>query len=182
MAKNPKPVAKKPAPSASPKKIPAAEKRQAAKATAPVKASPAKKLAKVAKEPAPAKPGPASRPAAGGKGASSSPSMEKPSKKSALRDSILKRKTAAKPIAFSLDEVRAIAQTVTTKTAAPQNAKSVKGANAKSTSAVVEKSKPQHVKAASLADILGFNPKKKRRRQTFRTRTCRRNSSGITRF
>jgi hypothetical protein len=45
--------------------------------------------------------------------------MEKPSKKNALRDSILKRKAALKPIAFSLDEVRAIAQTVTSKTNAP---------------------------------------------------------------
>ena len=43
------------------------------------------------------------------------PPMEKPSKKSALRDSILARKAATKPIALSLDEVRAIAKTVTAK-------------------------------------------------------------------
>src|SRR5271169_3269320 len=43
------------------------------------------------------------------------PVAEKPSKKSALRDSILARKAAMKPIAFSLDEVRAIAKTVAAK-------------------------------------------------------------------
>lgn len=87
--------------------------------------------------------------------------MEKPSKKSALRDSILKRKTAHKPIAFSLDEARAIAQTVAPKPEdnAPSRAKS--GAGAKPVHQL-EKAKPQHVKAASLADILGFNPKKEK--------------------
>lgn len=87
--------------------------------------------------------------------------MEKPSKKSALRDSILKRKVASKPIAFSLDEVRAIAKTVATKTNSPFPGKPGK-APAKQTAALIEKAKPQHVKAASLSDILGFNPKKGR--------------------
>lgn len=87
--------------------------------------------------------------------------MEKPSKKNALRDSILKRKAASKPIAFSLDEVRAIAKTVTTKTASPFPAKAGGKAAAKAAAmAGAEKAKPQHIKAASLADILGFNPKK----------------------
>lgn len=88
--------------------------------------------------------------------------MEKPSKKTALRDSILKRKSASKPIAFSLDEVRAIAQTVSTKTTTPFPAKTGAKAPSKSAAAAAaaEKAKPQHVKAASLADILGFNPKK----------------------
>lgn len=95
-----------------------------------------------------------------GKPAKSSPIMEKPSKKTALRDSILKRKTASKPIAFSLDEVRAIAKTVTSKTASPFPAKAGTKAMAKQAVAGAEKAKPQHVKAASLADILGFNPKK----------------------
>jgi RNA polymerase-binding transcription factor DksA len=84
--------------------------------------------------------------------------MEKPSKKSALRDSILKRKTASKPIAFSLDEVRAIAKTVTTKTESPFPAKAVKAA--KPANQLEKAAKPQHVKAASLAEILGFNPKR----------------------
>ena len=85
--------------------------------------------------------------------------MEKPSKKNALRNSILKRKAATKPIAFSLDEVRAIAKTVITKTAAPFS-KATKAAPAKNAAALKKAAKPQHVKAASLADILGFNPKK----------------------
>jgi RNA polymerase-binding transcription factor DksA len=95
-----------------------------------------------------------------GKPATKSPIMEKPSKKTALRDSILKRKASAKPIVFSLDEVRAIAQTVTTKTAAPFTPKPGSKAAGKSAVATADKPKPQHVKAASLADILGFNPKK----------------------
>jgi len=44
--------------------------------------------------------------------------MDKPSKKSALRESILARKAAIKPITFSLDEVRAIAKTNAIKAAA----------------------------------------------------------------
>lgn len=96
-----------------------------------------------------------------GKPAKSSPTMEKPSKKTALRDSILKRKAATKPIAFSLDEVRAIAKTVTSKTSVPFAAKAVKDAVAKP--ATLEKpAKPNHHKAASLSDILGFNPKRAR--------------------
>lgn len=89
-----------------------------------------------------------------------SQAMEKPSKKSALRDSILKRKTASKPIAFSLDEARAIAQTVAPKTESPFPNKAAKAATAARPANALDKAKPQHVKAASLADILGFNPKK----------------------
>jgi RNA polymerase-binding transcription factor DksA len=136
MAKNKKSPAKKIAPKSAPKKVrPAPVKTAAVKAAAPVSA------------PKPANP---------------SPSMEKPSKKTALRDSILKRKAASKPIAFSLDEVRAIAQTVSSKTASPFPAKTTgkAAANKANVAAAVEKAKPQHVKAASLADILGFNPKK----------------------
>jgi RNA polymerase-binding transcription factor DksA len=131
MAKNHKSPAKKSAPKPAAKKVPPAPARSAA-----VKAPP------------------------NGKPAKSSPIMEKPSKKTALRDSILKRKAASKPIAFSLDEVRAIAKTVTTKTAVPFPKPGGKSATAKAAAAGAEKAKPQHVKAASLADILGFNPKK----------------------
>lgn len=130
-------------------------KKQPSKA----KKSAAKPHAKKA-QPAPVRPA-AVKPAPSGKTAKSSPPMEKPSKKTALRDSILKRKAATKPIAFSLDEVRAIAKTVTTKTASPFPAKGGgKAAPSKAAATGVEKAKPQHVKAASLADILGFNPKK----------------------
>jgi RNA polymerase-binding transcription factor DksA len=90
------------------------------------------------------------------------PTMEKPSKKTALRDSILARKASTKPIAFSLDEVRAIAKTVTAK--AESTAKAAKIAvkpSAAAMAAALEKPvKPNHIKAASLADILGFNPKR----------------------
>jgi len=116
------------------KKLPQAEPRKAPppKAAAPAPAAPGKR-----------------------------PPMEKPSKKTALRDSILARKAATKPIAFSLDEVRAIAKTVTAK--AESTAKSAKVAAKPSAalSAALEKPvKPNHIKAASLADILGFNPKR----------------------
>jgi RNA polymerase-binding transcription factor DksA len=126
--------------------------------------SPAKKPAHkaVAKkaQPAPSRPAAVKAPPPNGKSAKSSPPMEKPSKKTALRDSILKRKTASKPIAFSLDEVRAIAKTVTSKTAVPFPKTGAKTATAKVATAGAEKAKPQHIKAASLADILGFNPKR----------------------
>lgn len=147
MAKNKKSSAKKPTPK------PAAKKSAPAKVAA--KAAPVKMAAKAA----PSVKAAVRQPEPPGKSAKNSPTMEKPSKKNALRDSILKRKAATKPIAFSLDEVRAIAKTVTTKTASPFPAKAGKAGPAK-TAVVAEKVKPQHVKAASLADILGFNPKK----------------------
>ena len=148
MAKKQKPPAKKPvakpAPKSAPKKVAPAPVRSAAVKAAPVSKAPANGKA-----------------ATNGKAAKNSPIMEKPSKKNALRDSILKRKAASKPIAFSLDEVRAIAQTVTSKTSSPFPAKAGGKAAAKAAAiAGAEKAKPQHVKAASLADILGFNPKK----------------------
>jgi DnaK suppressor protein len=90
------------------------------------------------------------------------PPMEKPSKKTALRDSILARKAATKPIAFSLDEVRAIAKTVTAKAeSTAKSAKvSTKPSQAAMAAALERPVKPNHIKAASLADILGFNPKR----------------------
>ena len=140
MAKNKKAHAKKAAP------------KPARKKPAPVhhKDKPAAK---------PAKPAAHGKPVPNGKPAKSSPTMEKPSKKNALRDSILKRKAATKPLAFSLDEVRAIAKTVTSKTASPFPAKNAQSKSSKA-AAALEKAKPQHVKAASLSDILGFNPKR----------------------
>jgi RNA polymerase-binding transcription factor DksA len=90
------------------------------------------------------------------------PPMEKPSKKTALRDSLLARKAPKKPIAFSLDEVRAIAKTVTAKAeSTAKTTKVVAKPSAAALHAALEKPvKPNHVKAASLADILGFNPKR----------------------
>ncbi|MEY3775654.1 MAG: hypothetical protein RLZZ129_2434 [Verrucomicrobiota bacterium] len=151
MAK-PKPKTKKASPSKPAKKTsakPAPSKRKPApahaKKPAPVKpAAPAKK------------PEPARKPAPAAKAAPVS--MAKSDSKNALRANILKRKATAKPIAFSLDEVRAIAKTVTTKTAAAKPAK--QPGKAAATIAPVKPAKPNHIKAASLADILGFNPKK----------------------
>ena len=132
-----KPAAKKSAPKPAPKKSP----------SAPIKDKPAK----------PASDG---KTAAVAKPVKASPSMEKPSKKSALRDKLLKRKAPAKPIAFSLDEVRAIAKTVTSKTNMPFSGKSAKAAAKPALATLERPAKPSHIKAASLADILGFNPKR----------------------
>ncbi len=148
-----KPAAK-PAPTPTPKA--AAAKPAAAKASAGKSAGPKSSATKTTgRAPSPVKAGHAAE--------NRSPTMEKPSKKTALRDSILKRKTATKPIAFSLDEVRAIAQTVSSKTNTPfpakAPAKSASPANKHAATHELTKAKPQHVKAASLADILGFNPR-----------------------
>lgn len=151
MAK-PKPKTKKASPSKPAKKTsakPAPSKRKPApahaKKPAPVKpAAPAKK------------PEPARKPAPAAK--ATPVSMAKSDSKNALRANILKRKATAKPIAFSLDEVRAIAKTVTTKTAAAKPVK--QPGKAAAAIAPVKPAKPNHIKAASLADILGFNPKK----------------------
>lgn len=133
---------------------------------------PKKTVKKPAAKPAPAKsrtparkPAPARKAApapVAAKPAKTAPTpMAKPTKKTALRDSILKHKAPAKPIAFSLDEVRAIAKTVTSKS--PTTAHPAPKAAAKATPKLLEAlkpAKPHHIKAASLADILGFNPKR----------------------
>jgi len=150
----------------SPRRKPAAPAKTSPagrKAPAAPKTSRAGKPAKPARK---SKPAPASgrttpaksRPPA--KPASTSATMEKPSRKNALRNSILKRKAATKPIVFSLDEVRAIAKTVKSKTATPFPKKAAKTSSKTNPAAIRKAAKPQHVKAASLADILGFNPKK----------------------
>ncbi|MBS0633383.1 MAG: hypothetical protein JSS11_15850 [Verrucomicrobia bacterium] len=139
-----------------------AKKKQKTVAKKPAKPAPtkAKPVPVKAKAAPAAKPAPA-KPAA--KPAKDSPPMEKPSKKNALRDSILKRKASTKPIAFSLDEVRAIAKTVTAKPAAETPAtKASAAAKAKVALAAEKPAKPNHIKAASLSDILGFNPKQSR--------------------
>jgi len=88
-----------------------------------------------------------------------------------LRSRILGAKNRpAKPIAFSLDEVRAIARSQ------PEQDSRAAGAARKATgkSAGTKKdallgrgsAKPNHIKAASLTDILGFNPKRGRTSST----------------
>ncbi len=90
-----------------------------------------------------------------------SATMEKPSsKKTALRESILARKAAIKPITFSLDEVRAIAKTNAAKAPEASKTKAPAKPAAPKPLTLERPAKPIHVKPASLADILGFNPKK----------------------
>jgi RNA polymerase-binding transcription factor DksA len=86
----------------------------------------------------------------------------KSSARELLRSRILGSKKASKPIAFSLDEVREIAKVTKVTTTAPFDAKPAKAAaKAKIDLSKLEKpATPHHIKAASLADILGFNPKK----------------------
>jgi RNA polymerase-binding transcription factor DksA len=83
-----------------------------------------------------------------------------------IKKKLLERKSAgpAKSIAFSLDEVREIAKknekVIESSVKTDKTGKA--GASAKNANlAVLEKPhKPHHVKTASLADILGFNPAK----------------------
>ena len=135
---------------------PAKPVKKAAKKASPKSVKPSRKPAPApVKKVAPVTPAPAvKRPHV---------SMEKPTKKTALRASILKRKAPAKPIAFSLDEVRAIAKTVVSKSTATTSAKPTKQAGKPAVIAALKPAKPNHIKAASLADILGFNPKKRTR-------------------
>ena len=134
---------------ATKKKTPA--KKPAAKKAVPA-AKPAKAAAPVAKAP-PAKPA-AAAPAAKGKAASAAD----------LKRLLLERKAAPKAIAFSLDEVREIAKKneKAVETAAKTGKNGKPGATAKhaNLAADLKPHKPHHVKTASLADILGFNPAK----------------------
>jgi len=136
---------------ATKKKIPA--KKPAAKK------APAHKPAKV-----PAKPVAAAKPVA--KPAAKAPAAKGKAVSAAdLKRLLLERKAAPKAIAFSLDEVREIAKKNEKQVeSAAKNGKNGKpGAAAKNTSHtpdLAKPHKPHHVKTASLADILGFNPTK----------------------
>jgi RNA polymerase-binding transcription factor DksA len=83
-----------------------------------------------------------------------------------LRSRILAQKIKpAKPVAFSLDEVREVAKTVS-KNQPVENASAPSTVKAAAKQAVLQSNslratKPAQIKAASLADILGFNPKQK---------------------
>jgi len=82
------------------------------------------------------------------------------------------RTPPARPISFTLDEVRAIAKSNETKSEPAAKAGTGKSSAKKTTAAaaptkspkpidVTPPAKPSHVAAASLADILGFNPNAK---------------------
>lgn len=170
-----KPVAKKVAPVPA-KKNQSSDKSSAAKPSAkttppiPVKSAVQKAPAKPeatshgkSRPPTPAAPtGKTTPPISVPKSAAAKP--EKSAKANArdlLRSRILGAKKSSKPIAFSLDEVREIAKTAVVKAEAVDAAKPAKAAKAKADLSKLEKpSTPHHIKAASLADILGFNPKK----------------------
>ena len=138
----------------------AKKQKKSAESNASAQRAP-KKSAPVPKKAKPDNAAPPAKPATATKVLKNSSTMEKPSKKTALRAKLLKHKVAKKPIVFSLDEVRAIAKTVTSRTNVPFAIKAAKGADAKPTT-LERPAKPNHHKAASLADILGFNPKRAR--------------------
>jgi RNA polymerase-binding transcription factor DksA len=164
--KKPAPHVKKPAPQKAVKKpVPKKVVSAPAKQPAPVKnTAPAKK-------PAPP-PAPTKKQAVPPKPKSAVPSNtnkkandKKENARELLRSRILGSKKANKPIAFSLDEVREIAKTVAKVSAETDAAKAAK-TTVKAASKTIDVTKtaqpaqPHHIKAASLADILGFNPKK----------------------
>ncbi len=144
----------------------AKNKKHTAKKKAAAKPAKAKKPAPKA---APAKPVSAktpTKPATKAPAAKAKPVLKTPMSAADIKRKLLERKTAApaKAIAFSLDEVREIAK---------KNEKQIESAarNGKTgRTATVAKSHgpahlerphaPHHVKTASLADILGFNPTK----------------------
>jgi DnaK suppressor protein len=145
-----KPVAAKSAPA----------KKPAAKA-APAKPTPAKHAATkhAAPKHAPAKaPAPAPAPAK---------STSKVSMSAAdIKRKLLERKPAAatRAIAFSLDEVREIAKKnekqLETSAKTGKTGKTTANSKAHDLAQLEKPHKPHHVKTASLADILGFNPAK----------------------
>ncbi len=146
-----KPASKKPAAKAPAKK---AVKASLAKPLPPKSA--AKVPALSAKKPAAA---PTPAPAKGKKTMSAA----------ALKHLLLERKVAPKAIAFSLDEVREIAKKNEKQIeSAAKNGKGSKIAPTTKSAHLpghpAKPHKPHHVKAASLADILGFNPKKGKQR------------------
>ncbi len=162
VAKNvkPAPAAKPPKPAAKPSKpAPApASKKAPAKPTVPP-ASPAK-TAPVANKSA------AAKAAASTDGKKSAAVSAPTSTRDKLRSRILAQKTKpAKPVAFSLDEVREVAKSAAkvASSTAPAASPSTPKATAKSHIAPdsLRAAKPAQIKAASLADILGFNPKQK---------------------
>jgi DnaK suppressor protein len=126
------------------------------------KKSPAKKPAPTAKKAAPA---PAPK-AASAKPAAGKPEAPGKGKASAadLKRLLLERKAAPKAIAFSLDEVREIAKKnekqVETAAKPGKNGKPGAPATKAAVTTDIKPAKPHHVKTASLADILGFNPAK----------------------
>ena len=111
----------------------------------------------------PAKPAGAPKADKPEKAAAAAP-VKKSSARDLLRSRILGRQKTSKPIAFSLDEVREIAKTTPARDTTTAGVKPAKGATkAAKVELAAKPAKPNHVGAASLADILGFNPSKPRK-------------------
>jgi len=139
-------------------------------ASAKKSAKPVGKPAAVVKKALPAPPAPPAPSAPPTPPAKPAPAAKAPvadaksTKADDLKRRILERKIL-KPIVFSLDEVREIAKKNENKASRPADAppgKSVTGV-AKTEPTPTDPSRPlvsNHIKAASLADILGFNPGK----------------------
>ena len=143
------PATKKAAATKAPAKKAATKKGVAAKA--PAKKAPAAKKVVAKKAPSKAAAAPAQ------------PSAKKVDARAALKSRVLgkskKAPKAAKSIAFSLDEVKEIAKTTKTKEKASAKKKAAKAADRTAEiEATLAAAKPAKVAAASLADILGFNP------------------------
>jgi DnaK suppressor protein len=134
-------------------KKPIAKKKTATSKPAPAK-TPAAKVA-------PAKPVTAKAPAAPAK-----PISKTPMSAADIKRKLLERKSTgpAKSIAFSLDEVREIAKKNETQIESAAKTgkagKTAAAAKAHDLALLERPQKPHHVKTASLADILGFNPAK----------------------
>ncbi len=130
-----------------------AKNKKPESAKKPAKPSPPRKPAPAAKKASVEKPAPAAK----GRAAA-----DKSSKPNDLKRRLLERKTA-KPIAFSLDEVREIAKKNEKRIphgTTPAAGKSLRDA-AKADLPARGASRspiPHHIKPASVADVLGFNP------------------------
>jgi RNA polymerase-binding transcription factor DksA len=176
-AKRPTPTAKskpkpkpKPTVATKPKSSSSPSRGQPPRATPPAPrpareknaAKPMSKSSGKSEKPAakPAAPAPAAAKAEKAAAATGAPA-KKASARELLRSRILGKQRNIKPIAFSLEEVREIAKTVPSRETVDAPSKPAKGAaskTAKVEAIAAKPTKPNHVGAASLADILGFNP------------------------
>jgi len=166
MATKNKHTAKKPAAKKSATPFPAKKPLKPAAKSVPAKSTPAKPAPAAAKHAPAAAPTPAAKktatpfPAKGGK---------TPLSAADLKRMLLERKSTPKAIAFSLDEVREIAlknekQTESTAKTAKSDKAAAAAKHAEALAKLEKNHKPNHIKAASLADILGFHPGKTKQR------------------
>jgi len=180
----PKPAPKSPKSSAKPAPATKGGRLQLGKASTaktPAKPSAAKKPnAKTA--PTPAQVAPSKKAVKKSEPSKTTPALvaTRPTSKAVLRPSSAGgspakpslRTPPARPVSFTLDEVRAIAKSNEAKSEPATKASTAKLSKKTSTAAatptkalksadIVPPAKPSHVKAASLADILGFNPNAK---------------------